>query len=1435
MPTEPNRESENRTDSNTPSVSTPEQLPTFESILKKEHNLIRQRRRVAFGAASGQHEIDQPEPGENKATSQAGQTPSDSISPEETEQLKDIVGLSLSGGGLRSALFNDGFLRAMSHRGFLRYVDYLSSVSGGGYIAANLMTQAKMKPNDGKDCEDAENFHLDPDPSEDKTAGREPKAWWLGADPENGQQVGEHLPGVGSYLQKTTAGIIGFVRYQVPTMAVYIGLMGCIATLVAIYMRSFDAPLFRALIANEFNGLEGGEIQYAFLPAILCAVLLGVLLIIEAVLRNLQSEPDGSDAPGARRPRTIRTMTGLLAFAAAFFVFAGIAVCLGNSLTTIGRSDSNELHLNWFANYIALVAGGIQILVFLGRDRLFKSEKSEAENWKKVAQTMISYSVVGLAFFAFVHLMACENISHYTQHRDPYFARAEILKWHEIAALHEGYLKAKKKQLPGSSADELSPLHYRLEKYGPASTDYWSRNLLGRAAIGGGVETNDPPLAVQWTTPPGYWAFRGLKVAYCLFPASAVDLPFGLLEEQRNLLRNQREYVAHLNRHALPERDFTDYLIGVLAARQKSDSKSIAFNVLKSEFSIKSPEPLRPFEHHEEWIERRTDGWTQNERGDLRGLLSLHATGTLQDATQRASLNRYLLAAVGPDVTRMRSVVSTPVVQPHDQQARWRWLIVWLCVLSVGLLAAQDLNKITYAFRFYRKQIATHFLRKTRRGRFDANTELSDLKPTEHGLPFPIYQAAWLRPHVVGGTYRIDGENVTCTPLGVHLWSQDAEEAEAAAVSTEPMLLKEAVAVSGAAVTPLMTNNFALSGLLDFFGGRLGKWTRFRTRDDAKKTHFRTETILLAVGASLLLIAFGTLIPFALLASCIAAMVLVAIGIVRETGYPYVITSLLRGQFRGQREFAEGEDTQEGVRQSIEDWPKAFIADGGFYDFLGVSELLRRRCKLIVVSDAGVNSGEHTLSSLAEMCSKAARQLGVQFLDLDHDSPIDFGRLNRDEQRHVAQPYLAMRVKYKRRPGDESKGKPGDKPGDEFGYLFYAQMAITESDPIEIQQIRHCFPSFPDEPTTNQFYTDKQVEAYQHLGYHIGNKLCSGLHRWTASEISDQLPANSVESELEQDRQPLMSEVRSRLVRSFVQACFEEVSYRDNDVFGESIWISDSAKHVYPAWPAAARELGKLSNMNERLHQSQHFWLHQFSNNADVNARYMAAIAKSTNIDFPSIEGYDWLSQTTWSMSGELLNSHFAELNGPACIKTYAAHLTTLAAACQQYHRGMPHAIFQIGGKQKLVNLANSLASDLLNFVVDDGDHEDIQLVSRRFANEILFEVMEMKSCVFHEGDLLATVSFVQCMCFEVVAVFGRIHDFHWPEETSFGSAIATNLLDSVTDFRQRMTEALNARYTSQAGQVIAEYIYSLLCGASFTVSPIVPFAETSIREPAQN
>lgn len=58
--------------------------------------------------------------------------------PRVSFRSSDYVGLALSGGGIRSATFNLGLLQQLSEVGVLELVDYISTVSGGGYVGGFL-------------------------------------------------------------------------------------------------------------------------------------------------------------------------------------------------------------------------------------------------------------------------------------------------------------------------------------------------------------------------------------------------------------------------------------------------------------------------------------------------------------------------------------------------------------------------------------------------------------------------------------------------------------------------------------------------------------------------------------------------------------------------------------------------------------------------------------------------------------------------------------------------------------------------------------------------------------------------------------------------------------------------------------------------------------------------------------------------------------------------------------------------------------------------------------------------------------------------------------------------------------------------------------------------------------------------------------------------
>jgi uncharacterized short protein YbdD (DUF466 family) len=75
---------------------------------------------------------------------------------DEDAQHKGLVGLAYSGGGIRSSTVNLGLTQILKETGILKCVDYLSTVSGGGYVGScissmhtSIAKQMEKEPGDG--------------------------------------------------------------------------------------------------------------------------------------------------------------------------------------------------------------------------------------------------------------------------------------------------------------------------------------------------------------------------------------------------------------------------------------------------------------------------------------------------------------------------------------------------------------------------------------------------------------------------------------------------------------------------------------------------------------------------------------------------------------------------------------------------------------------------------------------------------------------------------------------------------------------------------------------------------------------------------------------------------------------------------------------------------------------------------------------------------------------------------------------------------------------------------------------------------------------------------------------------------------------------------------------------------------------------------------
>ncbi len=125
---------------------------------------------------------------------------------QEKSTTRAITGLSLSGGGIRSAVFNLGVLQALAKNGLLQKVDYLSTVSGGGYIGSSL-TWFLSKQTQKNFAEKANSdVKTEPDVNQNKkfVFGTGKNNFPYGTD-----EPGRFVTGEDSYLQQS---LLGFLR-----------------------------------------------------------------------------------------------------------------------------------------------------------------------------------------------------------------------------------------------------------------------------------------------------------------------------------------------------------------------------------------------------------------------------------------------------------------------------------------------------------------------------------------------------------------------------------------------------------------------------------------------------------------------------------------------------------------------------------------------------------------------------------------------------------------------------------------------------------------------------------------------------------------------------------------------------------------------------------------------------------------------------------------------------------------------------------------------------------------------------------------------------------------------------------------------------------------------------------------------------------------------
>jgi hypothetical protein len=155
-----------------------------------------------------------------------------------------------------------------------------------------------------------------------------------------------------------------------------------------------------------------------------------------------------------------------------------------------------------------------------------------------------------------------------------------------------------------------------------------------------------------------------------------------------------------------------------------------------------------------------------------------------------------------------------------------------------------------------------------------------------------------------------------------------------------------------------------------------------------------------------------------------------------------------------------------------------YLSDGGHFENLGLYEMVRRRCRLIVVSDAGCDPA-FRLADLANALRKIAIDLRIDIrlsgLEKLRPRPADGSDVPAGSECHAV-----GEIDY-----------IGADGADRNGLILYIKAGYRGTESAGVQGYAKANRDFPHQSTVNQWFTESQFESYRALGFEITDDILS--------------------------------------------------------------------------------------------------------------------------------------------------------------------------------------------------------------------------------------------------------------------------------------------------------------------------------------------------------
>jgi hypothetical protein len=170
---------------------------------------------------------------------------------------------------------------------------------------------------------------------------------------------------------------------------------------------------------------------------------------------------------------------------------------------------------------------------------------------------------------------------------------------------------------------------------------------------------------------------------------------------------------------------------------------------------------------------------------------------------------------------------------------------------------------------------------------------------------------------------------------------------------------------------------------------------------------------------------------------------------------------------------------QEALGQTSQRSEYVYLSDGGHFENLGLYEMVRRRCRLIVVLDAGCDP-DFTYDDLGNALRK---------IRIDFQIPIEFDEPSMSLLRQKKRRWAVANVRYSAVDGAGKDGR-----------LVYIKPMLLGNEPPDVLSYAAAHAAFPHQPTNDQWFDESQTESYRQMGLFTLAEMCRG---WPGGSLAD--------------------------------------------------------------------------------------------------------------------------------------------------------------------------------------------------------------------------------------------------------------------------------------------------------------------------------------------